>query len=47
MAVATQSRTQAWIANRPQWLRDSQIFRRRSITFLQRAFTYIVLVDIA
>jgi len=49
VAVATQSqsRTQAWIANRPQWLRDSQIFRRRAITFIQRAFTYIVLVDIA
>src|SRR5918911_5325240 len=32
---------------RPLWLRDPQVFRRRSITFLQRLFTYIVLIDIA
>jgi multiple sugar transport system permease protein len=47
MAVATQSRTQAWVQNRPQWLRDTQVFRRRFVTFIQRAFTYIVLIDIA
>src|SRR5215213_5700272 len=45
MAVAQTAQT--LVANRPHWMRDMQVFRRRSITFSQRAFTYIVLIDIA
>ena len=37
----------SFLVERPKWWRDGQIVRRRSITFLQRAFTYIVLIDIA
>src|SRR5687767_10312917 len=37
---------QAWLGARPQWMRDTAVFRRRLVTFLQRAFTYIVLIDI-
>ena len=37
----------SFVVERPKWWRDGQIVRRRSITFLQRAFTYIVLIDIA
>src|SRR5437870_1035962 len=35
-----------WTSRRPAWLRDTQVFRRRSVTFIQRLFTYIVLIDI-
>lgn len=43
MAVVSQQ----WVQRRPVWLRDTQVFRRRAVTFIQRAFTYIVLIDIA
>ena len=36
-----------WVVEyRPVWLRDRQIFRRRSIALIQRLLTYIVLIDI-
>ena len=38
---------QPWTTYRPQWMRDTQVLRRRTITFIQRTLTYIVLVDIA
>jgi len=31
----------------PLWLRDPQILRRKTLTFIQRSLTYLVLVDIA
>src|SRR5215216_656559 len=36
-----------WTRRRPTWMRDPQVLRRRLITFVQRAFTYIVLIDIS
>src|SRR5437762_5058011 len=45
MAVVAQT-AQAWAANRPHWMRDPAVFRRRTITFIQRLFTYVVLIDI-
>ena len=36
-----------FVVVRPKWYRDGQVVRRRTVTFLQRAFTYIVLIDIA
>ncbi|MDE0006638.1 MAG: carbohydrate ABC transporter permease [Rhodospirillaceae bacterium] len=36
-----------WVVEyRPVWLRDRQIFRRRSIALVQRLLTYVVLIDI-
>ena len=48
IAIASIAAAQtSFVVERPKWWRDGQIVRRRSITFLQRAFTYIVLIDIA